>query len=109
MKTIREILSQRPLVQLPRTATALEAARTMKSERVGCVLVTEGQQEACGIFTERDLMTRVIVEGRDPAKTPLEEVMTSEIFVAQGDRSVRQVRREMSERHIRHVPILDGK
>ncbi len=108
MRPIRELMNQRPVVGLPLDSTAFAAAETMTKADVGCVLVLGDKGEAEGIFTERDLMTRVIVRGRDPRKVPLREVMTANVFAVQGDRPIPEVRREMHNRHIRHIPVLEG-
>ena len=63
MKTIRELLSGRPPITLPASATALEAARKMAQDRVGALLIADEDGSPLGVFTERDLMTRVVVAG----------------------------------------------
>ena len=107
MVTVREILTGRDVLTIATDASALDAARVMAENKIGAILVTSGDQLA-GIFTERDLMTRVMVAGRDPASTPLSEVMTSEVYTTSPEGKVTDVRRELRERHIRHVPVLEG-
>lgn len=107
MLTIRDILTGRKPVTLPGRATVLEAARAMKEERVGAVVVLDAQRGPKGCFTERDLMTRVVVEGRDPASTRIEEVMTTELFVAPPEGHVNEFARQMQTRHIRHLPVVE--
>jgi CBS domain-containing protein len=107
MKSIREVLSGGPVVALTAKATALEAARRMVEGAVGALLVVDGRSAPIGIFTERDLMQRVVVPGRDPAKVELQEVMTRNLFVATPDEPVTDVARTMQERHIRHLPVVE--
>ncbi len=106
MQTIDKLLTGRTVVMVEESATVIEAARTMDDAHVGAILVVDTSGAPRGIFTERDLMTRVVVPGRDPAKTPLFEVMTRDMFTVGPDRPIEAVRRDLQERHIRHVPIL---
>lgn len=106
MKLISELLEGRPRVTLPPHTTALAAARAMTDFQVGAVLVVDEDGKPIGIFTERDLMTRVIVAGLDPARTLIERVMTREMFSVLPDRGLVETAREMQSRHIRHLPVL---
>ena len=108
MSIIASLLEGRSVVTLTSSASALEAARTMTEARVGALLVTDQESRPSGIFTERDLMTRVVVPGRDPAATPLEAVMTRELFVTAPDARIAAVRLELQRLHIRHVPVVEA-
>ena len=108
MKTIRDLLTGRPTVSLPGTATALDAAKTMKEAHIGALLVVDAKG-LVGIFTERDLMNRVVVPGLDPGSVPLAKVMTKDLYTAGPDRRINEVARELQARHIRHVPVVEGK
>lgn len=110
MKPIRELITGRPVLTLQGSATALEAARAMVTNEVGCVLIADRENRPLGIFTERDLMTRVVVHGKDPNRVRLDEVMTKNLFVVESSHRLHEARLEMRERHIRHLPIVeDGK
>jgi CBS domain-containing protein len=100
---------QQQLLALPRTASVREAARCMCERQVGAVLVTDdGALE--GIFTERDLMHRVVAAGRDPDRTPLAEVMTPDPDTVAADDYAIDALSLMSERGYRHLPVLhDGR
>ena len=108
MPSIEGLLTGRALLTLPARTPVLDAARFMAEHRVGAVLITDGEQRVLGIFTERDLMTRVVVAGRAPAEVLLEDAMTREVFTAPKEAKVADIRRELQERHIRHVPVVDG-
>ena len=69
------ILDQRPLV-MNETDTVMEACKRMRDSQAGSVLVTGDTGRLAGVFTGRDAVCRVLAEGRDPASTPLSEVMT---------------------------------
>lgn len=108
MPTIASLLTGRPVFTLPQNSTALEAARAMTLQRVGALLITDERLRPLGIFTERDLMSRVVVAGRDPATVRLEEVMTRELYATTPDARIDSVRQELQRLHIRHVPVVDG-
>lgn len=81
----------------------------MEREHVGAVLIVDEKGQAAGIFTERDLTRKVVVAGLEAGKVPLSQVMTTELFTVGPDALVEDVRRELQDRHIRHVPVLrDG-
>ena len=103
---VGQLVSQQVLLVLAPTATALEAARAMTERKVGAVLVAFPDGRLVGIFTERDLMARVVVPRRDPERVALSEVMTTEVFSVGPDHDVDDVRAELQRRHIRHLPIV---
>ncbi len=86
-------------------ATVIEAVQVMAEEGVGAVAVVEKDQLR-GIFTERDVMLRVVLKSRNPLHTKISEVMTSSPEVATEDMSSEDVLKFMLERHIRHLPIV---
>ena len=108
MKSIRELLPQRAPLTVSGTTSVFDAARLMREEHVGCLLIVDADHRPLGIFTERDLMTRVIVEDRRPAEVAVKEVMSRDPFSADADERVLRVARQMQERHIRHLPVTDG-
>ena len=107
MKSIRELLSGRPPLTVPGSTSALEASRRMRDAHVGCVLIVDGDDKPLGIFTERDLMSRVVTEGRDPAAVQVKEVMSRDPFRAEAEERVLNAALAMQDRHIRHLPVTD--
>ncbi len=108
MKTIAEILTGREVLTLPGDASALDAAKAMREHNVGAVLVRTAPDAPLGIFTERDLMKRVVVPGLNPGEADLAGLMTREIFWTTPERKVNDMAREMQERHIRHLPVVEN-
>jgi len=108
MPKIEGLLTGRPPVTLAGTATVLEAARLMADNNIGCVLIVDDRGRPEGIFSERDLMRRVVVAGLEPADVLLADVMTRELYTAHRSDSVADVRRQLQTRHIRHLPVLEG-
>jgi CBS domain-containing protein len=95
-----------PAATVPPDATVYDAVRLMNDHRVGAVAVTKDDRLA-GIFTERDLMFRVVLEDRDPKSTPVGEVMTPDCVSAMKDMSMGEALSIMTERHFRHLPVVD--
>ena len=105
-RPVRSILRQTPVTAHADTTVA-EAARLMKEQRVGALLVLEGERLA-GIFTERDALFRVVAEGRDPGATHLRDVMTLNPRTIGPDRPFGHALHLMHEGGFRHVPVVDG-
>jgi CBS domain-containing protein len=100
--------SSRPVVSVQETATVEAAVKTMVKERIGAVVVMKGKKMT-GIFTERDILDKIVLAKRDPAKTPVSAVMTSPVVSAPGSTEGSEAAGTMTEHHIRHLPILDEK
>lgn len=87
-------------------ATVKEAAVRMNQHQIGALVVVKGWQ-VVGIFTERDVLRRVIVENRDPEKTAVEQVMTENVICCHANGSLEEARTLLKTRRIRHLPVLD--
>ena len=96
------------IVSLPPSANVLEAARLMNDRHIGSVLVID-KNRLVGIFTERDVLRRVVAEERSPADTLLADVMTKQVACGALHTTLNEIRRVMRDKHIRHVPVLDGR
>ncbi len=87
----------------------LDAAKTMNQRRIGAVVVTDGDR-VVGIFTERDILNRIVAAGKDPKTTRIEEVMTSPMACCRRDTRLTECRTVMTQKRIRHLPVVeDGK
>src|SRR5262245_49967030 len=95
----------RPVVTVPRTATVRETIRTMAGAKVGSVVVVDGDRLE-GIFSERDVMLRVVLEGRNPETTLVEEVMTSPVQTISMGTTGDEALKLMFQEHIRHLPMV---
>ena len=87
-------------------ATVLHAVEKMNQERIGAVLVCISG-EMVGIFTERDVLCRVVGEGRDPASTRVVDVMTAEVVAVRSTTNIEEAMAVISERRFRHLPVVD--
>jgi CBS domain-containing protein len=102
---IRE-LRLKNVVELPPSGSVLEAVELMARESVGCVMIVE-DGKLVGVFTERDVLVRVVKAGRDAATTPLVEVMTSEPSTLTPDHMIAYALNFMHVGGFRHVPVVD--
>ena len=85
------------------------AAATLMNERAigGLVVLDEGR--VAGMFTERDILRRVVAMRRDPATTPVGEVMTTPVAFCRPETTLEECRAVMTDQRIRHLPVVDGK
>jgi len=81
-----------------------EVARKMTDLHVGAILVF-GQGQLRGVFSERDLMKRVVVEGRDPETTPVGTVMSTQLFTIDESASLEEAMESMHSNNCRHLPV----
>lgn len=95
------------VASLPPSATVLDASRLMNDRHIGSVVLVEDER-LVGIFTERDVLRRVVAAERSPAETRLAEVMTCPVACAAPHTTIDEVRQVMREKRIRHLPIVDG-
>ena len=95
----------RDVLRIDAAATVYDAIVKMVEGNVGALLVYEGDRLA-GIVTERDYLRRVTLQGRDERTTPVREVMSSELVFVGPDASVEECMAVMTERRIRHLPVL---
>ncbi len=96
------------IASLGPAATVLDAAQVMNDRHIGSVLVIDDDR-LVGIFTERDVLRRIVAEQRDPALTPLAEVMTSPVACGAPHTTLNELRTVMRRRKIRHIPIVKGR
>ncbi len=105
-RAIRAIIGDQNPVTTSSDITVAAAARLMKQNRIGALLVVDGGRLA-GIFTERDALFRVVAEGRDPAATRISEVMTRNPRTIEADRPFGHALHLMYEGGFRHVPVVE--
>lgn len=107
MKKLREIMRPGFLYTVQRSATVAAAVRVMAEHNVGIVAVLDGDRLA-GVFSERDLVRKVVDKGLEPASTPVADLMTTELIVADADEDYQSAMRKMDQANIRHLPVVSG-
>ena len=103
--TIQHIL-RRSVKTLPPETSCAEAARMMRDDEIGCVVVAEGDRPA-GVVTDRDLVVRVMAAGEDADRLPLRDVMSGAPVFLGDARSLDAVIRTMREQGVRRIPVVD--
>jgi len=108
-KRVRDVLRAKgeDIYSVAPLASVIDAVNVMNDHHVGSVLVMEAGSPV-GIFSERDVLVRVLAAHRDPRQTLVRDVMTTRLHTASSDDSLLDVMRLMTERRCRHVPIMDG-
>jgi len=106
MSTIRHLLKDRETYTVDSQQTVFDVARFMVDRNIGAVPVLD-HGKLVGIFSERDIMKRVLVEGKDPKKAKVAEVMTPDPLVVTADESFENCMLLMKEHGFRHLPIVD--
>jgi len=106
MKQVRDLIFNQDLTVISKNQTVLDAARIMAEKNIGAVPVVEGDR-VVGIFSERDIMKRVVAKNLNPQKTTVEQVMTTELVVAAPQETIDHVESRMKQHGIRHLPIID--
>lgn len=109
MYSIRQILRNKgPEVWTTSPDTTVyEALQLMKEKDIGALPVVEGGR-LVGMFSERDYARRVILEGRSSHDTPVRAIMTERVFVIPPDRTTEECMALMTQKHIRHLPVVDA-
>ncbi|OGU32484.1 MAG: hypothetical protein A2X67_14405 [Ignavibacteria bacterium GWA2_55_11] len=107
MSSIGALVKEHPLYTVSGSLTVLETARYMTEKNVGALPVVDANQ-LVGIFSERDMVTRVIAKGLDPKTLLTRDVMTTRLVVAQMDESLDDCLLKMQQAHCRHMPVVKG-
>jgi len=108
MATVKDLLVQKGpnVLSIHPEATALEAAVLMNQHRVGSLLVMDGDR-IVGMFTERDILQRIVAEERQPSRSRVADVMTTELICCRLETTIEEARSAMKNRRIRHMPVVD--
>jgi CBS domain-containing protein len=111
MAVVRDLLARKgtDVVSIQPTASVLEAARLMNDRGVGGVVVVDEANALLGIFTERDILRRVVAAGLPPETTKVADVFTRDIITCSPEMNVEEVGSLMSTRRVRHLPVVDAR
>ena len=108
MKLVKHLLDSKGsgVISIASDASVLDAIKLMADRSVGSLLVMEGDRLE-GIVTERDYARKVIIKGRASESTQVGEIMTTKVIKARSEQTVRECMAVMSEKRIRHLPVVD--
>ena len=96
----------RPVVSVTLDSTVMDAVRVMSAQNISAIVVLDGMRLA-GVFSERVVLRRVVLPGRDPDKTPVAEVMTRTVLTVRETSDRSAALRIMTDHHVRHLPVVD--
>jgi CBS domain-containing protein len=110
MPKVRDILARKghAIVSVAPTATVRAAAALMNERGVGGLLVVDETKQLLGVFTERDILRRVVVTGLDPETTLVADVQTTDVVTCLPDTGLDECSVIMTKRRIRHLPVADA-
>ena len=110
MKTVAQMLEGKAqrLLSVPPEATVYDALQLMAQADVGALVVLDGERLA-GIFSERDYARKVILFGKSSKETLVREIMTEKVLCVRPDQTVDQCMALMTDKRVRHLPVLDHK
>ena len=106
MKTARDLFIGQDLTVISKGETVFDAAKLMADKKIGAVPVVEGER-VVGIFSERDIMNRVVARRIDPHNTTVDQVMTKDLIVGEPGENIEVILARMKQANIRHLPIVD--
>lgn len=109
MTTVKEILAEKggDVVTMGADESVVKAARLMNERGIGGLVIIEGTRMV-GIFTERDILRRVVAEQRDPAATRIRDVMTAPVMTCRSAASIDELMSLVTSKRIRHIPVMEG-
>ena len=110
--TVKAILEEkgRDVITVTRDVSVTDAGRTLSKNKIGAVVVVDGDQHICGIVSERDIVRSISEKGPAGLDRPVSEVMTSNVKVCDENHSVNELMEMMTEGRFRHLPVeQDGK
>lgn len=108
MATVSQILNQKgsEVFSIDPQATVLDAAQAMNEHKIGALVVLDGGR-VVGIFTERDVLRRVVAERRNPADVSISEVMTQRVICCRSDTPIDEARGVCMNKRVRHLPVVE--
>ncbi len=107
MKTAGDVVRNKNLYFVKSGDSVLSVAKLMAEKNIGAVPVLSEDGKLLGIFSERDLLKRVVVKGLNPADVKVDDVMTHEIMLALEDESYEECLAKMKKAGVRHLPVID--
>ena len=109
MPTVHDVLAVKGnrVHTVRKDTSVLEATQRMNQHQIGALVVTDSAGRLVGMFTERDVLRRIVAEQRDSAATPVEAVMTRKVVSCHEDEMLDGARGAMAQRRIRHLPVVD--
>jgi len=109
MATVQQLLTAKgsqEVFTINQESSVVNAAKQMNEHQIGALVVTDDGDRVKGIFTERDVLQRVVAAQLDPASTRVDQVMTQEIACCRTDTTIEEARSIIKNKRIRHLPVV---
>ena len=108
MPTAQTVLDKKgtDVATISRKAMVLDAATLMNERKIGALVVTD-EDRVVGMFTERDVLNRIVAAGKVPSETPVGDVMTSPMACCRRDTRLAECKSVMTDKRIRHLPVVE--
>lgn len=107
MKTLKELIGYRPLLTIQKNLTVRQASEFMTKNKIGLVPIFDGDK-LVGVFSERDLLQRVVAAGKSPDEVKVGDVMTVDIVVSNEDETYLECLAKMKAANIRHILVVSN-
>ncbi len=109
MRTVQQLLDEKghDIQSVHPDESVFDAIQKLANANIGSLIVVEDDRPV-GIFTERDYARSVILRGKSSPTTPVKDIMTTRVVYARPDQTVEECMAVMTDKHIRHLPVLDG-
>ncbi len=107
MKPVKEILSERPLYTVQSGTSVKSVTNYMSEHNIGLVPVLDSEGKLLGVFSERDLVRRVISQNRDLISTKVDDVMSKDLILADINEKYEECLKKMRDAGIRHILVID--
>ncbi len=109
MRTVQQLLDEKghDIQSVHPDESVFDAIQKLANANIGSLIVVEDDRPV-GIFTERDYARSVILKGKSSPTTPVKDIMTTRVVYAQPDQTVEECMAVMTDKHIRHLPVMDG-
>jgi len=106
--TAKQLLARKEskvIVTVRSDISVQEACKLLRAYHIGCLIISDNEGRIEGIFTERDVVNRVVAENKDASRTRIGEVMTREVIVVEPERSLDEIEAIMKQHRVRHLPV----
>lgn len=109
MRTVKDILETKghDIITVDSQTSVYDAVVLLDKHHIGSLVVTDGGKLA-GVVTERDYACKVVIKGKSSRKMPVSEIMSARLVVVKPDTTINECMALMTDKHIRHLPVLDG-
>ncbi len=109
MRTVQQLLDEKghDIQSVHPDESVFDAIQKLANANIGSLIVVEDDRPV-GIFTERDYARNVILKGKSSPTTPVRDIMTTRVIFVQPEQTVEDCMAIMTDKHIRHLPVLDG-